>query len=58
MQLLQGDDVDVLRAQLAEKDSRIEVLERLLAEKDTRLARAGRADRGAAAAGAALADVD
>jgi hypothetical protein len=38
VQLLQGDYVDALRAQLAEKDSRIEVLERLLSEKDTRLA--------------------
>jgi hypothetical protein len=38
VQLIQGDYVDALRAQLAEKDSRIEVLERLLAEKDTRLA--------------------
>ena len=38
VQLLQGDYVDALRAQLAEKDSRIEVLERLLGEKDTRLA--------------------
>ena len=38
VQLLQGDYVDALRAQLAEKDSRIELLERLLAEKDTRLA--------------------
>jgi hypothetical protein len=38
VQLLQGDYVDALRAQLAEKESRIELLERLLAEKDTRLA--------------------
>jgi hypothetical protein len=38
VQLLQGDYVDALRAQLAEKDSRIELLERLVAEKDTRLA--------------------
>jgi hypothetical protein len=37
LQLLQADLVDALRAQLAEKESRIEVLERLLAEKDTRL---------------------
>jgi hypothetical protein len=37
VQLLQGDYVDALKAQLAEKDSRIEILERLLAEKDTRL---------------------
>ena len=38
VQLLQGDYVDALRAQLAEKESRIELLERLVAEKDTRLA--------------------
>jgi hypothetical protein len=38
VQLLQGDYVDALRAQLAEKDARIELLERLVAEKDTRLA--------------------
>ena len=38
VQFLQGDYVDALKAQLAEKDSRIEVLERLLGEKDTRLA--------------------
>jgi len=37
VQLMQADLVDALRAQLAEKESRIEVLERLLAEKDTRL---------------------
>src|SRR5207245_9104345 len=37
VQLLQGDYVDALRAQLAEKDARIELLERLLAEKETRL---------------------
>jgi uncharacterized coiled-coil protein SlyX len=38
LQLLQGDYVDSLRAQLAEKESRIELLERLVAEKETRLA--------------------
>jgi hypothetical protein len=38
VQLLQGDYVDALKAQLAEKDSRIELLERLLVEKDSRLA--------------------
>lgn len=38
VQLLQGDYVDALRAQLAEKESRIELLERLVTEKDTRLA--------------------
>jgi hypothetical protein len=38
VQLIQGDFVDALKAQLAEKDSRIELLERLVAEKDTRLA--------------------
>lgn len=37
LQLMQADLLDALRAQLAEKESRIEVLERLLAEKDTRL---------------------
>lgn len=37
-QMLQGDYVDALKAQLAEKDARIEVLGRLVAEKDTRLA--------------------
>ena len=35
---VQTDPVDALKAQLAEKESRIEVLERLLAEKDSRLA--------------------
>jgi uncharacterized coiled-coil protein SlyX len=38
VQLLQGDYVDALKAQLAEKESRIELLERLVAEKETRLA--------------------
>jgi len=38
VQLMQADLVDALRAQLAEKESRIELLERLVAEKDTRLA--------------------
>lgn len=38
VRLLQGDYVDSLRAQLAEKESRIELLERLVAEKDRRLA--------------------
>jgi hypothetical protein len=38
VQLMQADLVDALKAQLAEKDSRIELLERLVAEKDTRLA--------------------
>lgn len=38
VQLLQGDYVDALKAQLAEKESRIELLERLVAEKDSRLA--------------------
>jgi hypothetical protein len=38
VQLIQGDYVDALKAQLAEKDGRIELLERLVAEKDTRLA--------------------
>ena len=33
---MQGHLVDALKAQLADKDSRIEVLERLLGEKDTR----------------------
>ena len=37
LQFMQADLVDALKAQLAEKESRIEVLERLLAEKDTRL---------------------
>ncbi len=35
--MLQGEFVDSLRAQLAEKDARIELLERLLAERDARL---------------------
>ena len=38
LQLMQADLVDALKAQLAEKEARIEVLERLLGEKDTRLA--------------------
>jgi hypothetical protein len=38
VQLLQADYVDALRAQLAEKDARIELLERIVEEKDTRLA--------------------
>jgi len=37
LQLMQADLVDALKAQLAEKDARIELLERLLAEKETRL---------------------
>ena len=37
LQMLQGEFVDSLRAQLAEKDARIELLERLLAERDARL---------------------
>jgi len=37
VQLMQADLVDALKAQLAEKDSRIELLERLVAEKETRL---------------------
>jgi hypothetical protein len=36
--LMQADLVDALKAQLAEKESRVELLERLVAEKDTRLA--------------------
>jgi hypothetical protein len=35
---MRADLVDAFKAQLAEKESRIEVLERLVAEKDTRLA--------------------
>jgi hypothetical protein len=38
VQLMQADLVDALRAQLAEKDSRIALLERIVEEKDTRLA--------------------
>ena len=38
LQMLQGEFVDALRAQLSEKDARIELLERLLAERDGRLA--------------------
>ena len=38
LQLMQADLVDALKAQLAEKDARIDLLERLLAEKETRLA--------------------
>jgi hypothetical protein len=38
LQLMQADLVDALKAQLAEKESRVELLERLVAEKDTRLA--------------------
>jgi hypothetical protein len=37
LQLMQADLVDALKAQLAEKDARIELLERIVAEKDTRL---------------------
>ena len=37
LQLVQGEFVDSLRAQLAEKDARLELLERLLAERDVRL---------------------
>jgi hypothetical protein len=37
VQLMQADLVDALKAQLGEKDARIELLERLLAEKETRL---------------------
>jgi|SRR5581483_7505260 len=36
--LMQADLVEALKAQLAEKDARIELLERLLAEKEMRLA--------------------
>lgn len=38
VQLMQADLVDALKAQLAEKEARVELLERLVAEKDTRLA--------------------
>jgi hypothetical protein len=38
LQMLQGEFVDSLRAQLSEKDARIELLERLLVERDARLA--------------------
>lgn len=38
LQLMQADLVDALKAQLAEKDARIELLERIVEEKDTRLA--------------------
>ena len=37
LQLMQADLVDALKAQLAEKDARIELLERIVEEKDTRL---------------------
>ena len=37
VELIRADYVDALKAQLAEKDARIELLERLLAEKETRL---------------------
>ena len=37
VQLMQADLVDALKAQLAEKDARIELLERIVEEKDTRL---------------------
>jgi hypothetical protein len=37
LQMLQGEFVDSLRAQLAEKDARVDLLERLLAERDARL---------------------
>ena len=58
VQLMQADLVDALKAQLAEKESRIELLERLVAEKDSRLAE--RDDRIAALRRRvqALADVD
>jgi len=58
VQLMQADLVDALKAQLAEKDARIELLERLLAEKETRL---GERDETIAALRRrvrALADVD
>ncbi len=35
---MQAELVDALKAQLAEKQARVELLERLVAEKDTRLA--------------------
>ena len=35
---MQADLVDALRAQLAEKEARVELLERLVTEKDARLA--------------------
>ena len=38
VQLMQGDLIDALKAQLAEKDARIALLERIVEEKDTRLA--------------------
>jgi hypothetical protein len=38
LQMVQGEFVDALRAQLSEKDARIELLERLLSERDVRLA--------------------
>jgi hypothetical protein len=38
LQLMQGDLLDALKAQLAEKEARIALLERLVEEKDTRLA--------------------
>ena len=38
LQLMQADLVDALKAQLAEKDARLELLERIVEEKDTRLA--------------------
>jgi hypothetical protein len=38
LQLMQADLVDALKAQLAEKEARVELLERLVTEKDTRLA--------------------
>jgi hypothetical protein len=58
LQLLQADLVDALKAQLAEKEARIDLLERLLAEKETRL---GERDEQIAALRRrvrALADVD
>jgi hypothetical protein len=38
LQMLQADYVESLRAQLVEKDARIELLERLLVERDARMA--------------------
>lgn len=58
LQLMQADLVDALKAQLAEKEARVELLERLLAEKDTRLAERDERIAGLQRRVRALADVE
>ena len=53
-----ADLVDALKAQLAEKELRVELLERLAAEKDTRLAERGERIAAPARWVRALADVE